>query len=813
MQDNKTTKRTTYRAKPHKTLRKLNLLRLTIVICVFIALAFVGATAGLVMYSSSSMPAWDPTALQPNLPSYILDKDGNEITKIFVENRVPIKFEEVPDTVKGAFLAIEDVRFYDHNGLDLRRIVGAVLADIKAGKAAQGASTITQQLVKRAFLSPEKTIKRKIQEAILAIKLERKFTKNEIFEMYLNQIYFGEGAYGIQSASQVYFGKEAKKLNLEEAAMLAGLPKAPNSYDPFKNLESATKRRNTVLDSMSKFGFVTEDQAESAKAKKIALSGTKTTEITIYQYPYFVDYVTELLIKKYGEEKVYKGGLRVSTTLDPKIQKAAEEAMSNSKNFPKSKADKNGVIQPQAAVVVLDPHTGYIKAVVGGRDHKQKRQFNRAIDALRQPGSTFKPVAVYGPAFEKGKAPADVVDDSVFKTGSKTWKNYDGKFRGPITYRKAVALSVNIAAVKVMKETGVEKGVAFAKKLGITSIYDDKDTNLSTALGGLTTGVSPLELAGAYGAFANEGVFVQPTAITKITDRNGNIIEQSNPKKTIAMKKTTAYLMTDVLRTVVTSGTGAAASLGGRPVAGKTGTTSDDKDAWFAGFTQELVAVVWIGHDDPKHMNRIYGGSFPAKIWKSVMTKALKDVPVKNFHKPSGLVSGTVCSKSGNKPGDLCPKEDLVSDIFAKGTLPSKVCDAHNILQVCAESLLLPAEGCPQKTAMAFIKGKEPKEVCNLHKGITKPSGVAVCVDPSHGGILYLANIPGQGEEGGCPSSSVDYTDFAEGQAPSAHCTIPEHQIRPAPVTNPDQPTDPTTTDPNIPTINVPTKPVRNDLQ
>ncbi len=777
-----------------KTVRKLNPFRLVLVAGVFIGLVFFGSALGLILFSMKDLPAWDPTVLQPNLPSNIYDQNGNGITSIYVENRVPIQFEQIPDQVINAFLAIEDIRFYDHKGLDLRRIIGAFLADLKAGKAAQGASTITQQLVKRAFLSPEKTLQRKVQEAVLALKIERRFTKDEIFGMYLNQIYFGEGAYGIQSAAQVYFGKDVKELSLEEAALLAGLPKAPNSYNPFKNLEAATRRRNIVLDSMVKFDLLPREQAEAAKAKPVILTGTGGNQGGIYKFPYFVDHITDLLIAKYGEDTVYKGGLRVYTTLDPVIQTAAEEALGDPKNFPKPKYDDKGVVQPQAALAVLDPHTGHVKAIVGGRDHKQKRQFNRATDAVRQPGSAFKPVAVYGPAIEKGDAPADVVDDSPTKFGSYEYKNYDGKYRGLITYRTAVAYSVNVAAVKVMNETGITKSLNFAKKLGITTLVSSKsnpkqnDENLSSALGGLTQGVKPLELAAAYGAFANEGIYVQPIALLRVEDRNGNIIDQFQPQKTIAMKKTTAYLMTNMLCSVVTSGTGTAAALGNRQVAGKTGTTSEDKDAWFVGYTPELACAVWMGHDDPKQMTKIYGGSYPARIWRYVMSKALKDEPVREFPKPAGLVSATVCAKSGNLPSDNCPPEEQVTDVFAKDTVPTQVCDLHVRLEVCAVSNKLATDQCPQKVVQAFVKSLAPTQTCPLHPGSTQPLGVPVCTDPSHGGISYLALIAGPNQEGGCPPEIVRYQEFPVGQAPNAYCTIPAHQLRPKPPQSPDSP-------------------------
>lgn len=783
------------RSSRRKKKKKLNILRFSIVIVILIALIVSGSVAGLVMASLKDMPAWDPKALEPNLPSYIYDKDQNLITSIFVENRVPVQLEKVPKHVQNAFLAIEDARFYDHGGLDIKRIIGAAIADIKAGYKAQGASTITQQLAKIAFLKPEKSLKRKIQEASIALQLERKYTKDQLFEMYLNRIYFGEGAYGIQSAAQVYFGDNVDELELQEAALLAALPKAPNNYSPFKNPDAALKRRNLVLDQMLENGFATAEEVAAAKAKPIDLTGTKAKNMDKYPYPYFVDYVTDQLLEKYGEHKVYKGGLKVYTTLDPAIQTIAEKTLANKKNYPKTKTDKNGVAQPQAAVVVLDPHTGHIKALVGGRDHSQKLQFNRATDAFRQPGSAFKPIAAYGPALEKGESPGTSVEDLPLKVGSKTFKNYDGQYHGIVTYRTAVTHSYNIPAVNVLKDTGITKAINFAKKLGITSFVNSKDNakrndeNLSIALGGLTKGITPLELAGAYGAFANKGVYVQPVVITKITDRNDVEIDQGEfkPKKKVAMKETTAFMMTDMMRSVVQRGTGTAASLGKRPVAGKTGTTSDYKDAWFAGYTPELVGVVWMGHDDPTPMPGITGGKNPARIWKEVVGKALKDAPVKQFDAPGGLIRDTVCSISGDQPGPNCPKDSLVTEYFAKGKVPSKVCDVHVLVEVCAESNQLPNEYCPTKVKRAFVKDAKdikdaiPTQTCTMHgpgTATAQPSGTPVCSDPAHGGVLYLANIAGPGEEGGCPSQYVSYQNFTDGLAPTQSCPISEHQVK-----------------------------------
>ncbi|MDD3653710.1 MAG: penicillin-binding protein 1A, partial [Desulfotomaculaceae bacterium] len=601
--------------------RKLNLKRLFILLLCLIAIMIGCAGCGLVYTSIKDIPKLNSGSLETGASTLIYDKDGNLLTQIGVKNSIPVDLKEVPEIVRSAFLAVEDPHFYEHYGFSLRGIARAAWTDLTTGAIREGGSTITQQLVKVSFLTPETTIKRKLQELILAIQLERHYTKDEIFEMYLNNIYFGEGAYGIQAASQTYFGKDIDKVqSLEEAALLAGLPQAPSAYTPYRNPQGALDRRNIVLDSMVRNDYISETQAEQAKAKKIKLSGS---EPAARQYPcaYYLDYVTEELIKKYGETEVFKGGLRVYAAVDKKIQQIAEDAMAKNSNFPSSKADANDVLQPQGAVVILDPLTGYIKALVGGRDHTHMRQWNRATQTTRQPGSAFKPIAAYGPAIEyKGLGPASVVDDIPTKYGTYEPRNVDGRFRGLITLRTALTHSVNVAAVKLLMDTvGLNDAINFASGLGIK--LDPQTHGASMALGGLHTGVTPLQMAAAYGAFANEGNYVEPTAILRVEKADGIILEQNVPRRHQAMKATTAYLITDMMQSVVRSGTGTGAQIG-RPAAGKTGTTDDGKDIWFVGYTPELVGAVWIGHDTPTAMPQAYGGTYPARIWREIMSKA-----------------------------------------------------------------------------------------------------------------------------------------------------------------------------------------------
>mgnify|MGYP000586757517 CR=1 FL=1 len=708
--------------------KKLKLTRFILLLVLVLALGTGGTAFGMVLVSLKDLPAVNWDNLAPNAATLIYDKDGNLVTEIGLENRVPVDIEEVPPVVKKAFLAAEDNRFYQHHGVDLRAIARAAWNNLTS-RATQGGSTITQQLVKNCFLTPEQTFKRKIQEAYLAIQLERRYTKNEIFEMYLNWIYFGEGAYGIQAAAYTYFGKDVKDLDLAEAALLAGLPRAPSLYSPYRDLTVATQRRNAVLDSMARYAYITPEQAAEAKRRPIELKASSVKDKQ-YPYPYFIDYVTEQLVARYGEAKVFREGLKVYTTLDPKIQAYAEAAVADSRNFPATTRDKNGILQPQGAAVVLDPHTGYIKAIVGGREHTQARQWNRATRTRRQPGSAFKPIFVYGPAVDElGLGPASVIDDIPLKFPNWAPTNYDGRYRGLITMRTALTWSVNIAAVKVLQEVTLPKAVAFARELGITTLRPDKE-GLASALGGLYEGVTPLEMAGAYGTFANGGVYVEPTAIIRVEERDGTVLEQFTPRKKRVMKPTTAWLITDMLRSVVQQGTGTAAQIGGRPVAGKTGTTDKRENVWFCGYTPELVSVVWIGYDDQKKPLPYgsYGGTYPARIWRQIMSQALAGVPVKDFPRPVGIVTATVDSKSGLLPGPNTPPHHQVTDYFAEGTVPTEVDNTHVLVEICPVSGLLAGEYCPERVAQVRVQlpytvpefvedynERVPPKTCNLH--------------------------------------------------------------------------------------------------
>lgn len=618
------------RAKKAKKAGPLRRIRLFIALCLVV---FAGLGFGYIFADYQSLPAVGNN-MRPAVSSQVFDSHGRLITTLHSDqNRLPIDINKVPQNLQNAFIAAEDNRFYEHIGIDPIGIFRAIFANLTNRGIAQGGSTITQQLAKNAFLSQEQTLKRKIQEAMLALEIEHKYSKKEILEMYMNQIYFGQGAYGIQTAAKTYFNKDVNELTLTQCAMLAGLPKSPNYYSPFNNLNEAKKRKNVVLDQMVKYGYVSAAEAEDAKNQDLGLSKSHQSK-EADEYASFIDYVSQQVAKKYGDDALYKEGLKIYTTMDVDKQHAAVRAM---RNLPNNYTDENGLTQPQAAIVSIDPKTGHILAMVGGRGQDS---FNRASMAVRQPGSAFKPF-VYLTALQHDMTPDTTMDDQPVTYGSWSPKNAGGSYSGTMTLSDALAHSVNTIAVQLADRVGTKNIIANAKKMGITTL-DAKDDNLAMALGGLTKGVTPLEMASAYGTFANKGVHVKPTAIVKILDRNGNVLEDASTlekeeTKTRVMSEREAYEMTTMLEGVIDHGTGTAAAIG-RPAAGKTGTTDDNKDAWFVGYTPDIVTAVWIGDDTGSHsLGEIYGGTIPAEIWKDYMSSATSDESGGDFSAPSGM--------------------------------------------------------------------------------------------------------------------------------------------------------------------------------
>ena len=596
-----------------------------------ICLMIMGAS---VLYGFSSLfapPNMDETLI-PDAASQFYDINGNVIyTTLSEERRVPVSIDKIPKHVQQAFIAIEDNRFYEHSGIDYRGTARALVSTL-SGREVQGGSTITQQLAKNAFLTQERSIIRKIKEAFIAKELEHKYTKDEILTMYLNQIYFGQGAYGIESASLYYFGKHVQNLDIAEAATLAAIPKSPNYYNPFENPKESKNRQELVIDQMVKYGFISADSAAKAKAKKMVYSTSHKQQNN--PRGYFFDMISQKVIAEVGADALYKGGLKIYTTLDMDMQLAAEKAM---RHLPNYYTDSKKLTQPQMALAAVDPKTGYVKAMIGGRGQDK---FNRATLAVRQPGSAFKPF-VYLTAMQNGFTPASIIEDKE-EEFAKGWKpqNSDMQWHGKVSLRTALKRSINVPTIKLAREVGVDKIVANVERMGITTLVDSgaySDVNLAMALGGLSKGVNPLEMASAYGVLATNGLYSKPIALLKIVDRDGKVLYQAKPQSKRVVDAASAYLTTNMLEDVLVSGTGGGMGIG-RPAAGKTGTTDTYIDAWFVGYTPDLSTAVWVGDDNNKPMQRMYGSGAPLSIWHEFMINALASTPRTGFSNPGVAV-------------------------------------------------------------------------------------------------------------------------------------------------------------------------------
>lgn len=646
---------------PHVPKKKSStFLKIFIGLIIFIIVMAVGVAIGFVT-ANLNVKADLSKDILPPASSHIYDSAGNEIAIIHAtENRVPVGIEQIPMNLQNAFVAIEDNRFYEHKGVDPRGLARAFYTNIVRGEIAEGGSTITQQLAKNAYLTQDRTYKRKIQEIFLALQLEKQYTKQEILELYLNQIYFGQGAYGVQAAAKTYFGKNVEDLNLTECAMLAGIPKSPNYYSPFNNINAAIERRNTVLDQMITYGYISHNEAVAAKSAEIVLAPPNVPE-KHKDAMYFIEYVTQLLVDRYGADAVYKEGLKVYTTIDLDIQRMAEQALLT--YLPEDYTDANGIVQPQGAVVAIEPKTGYIRAMVGGRGTDQ---FNRATMAERQPGSAFKPF-VFVAGLENGYTADTVIEDSPINIDGWKPQNDSRRFSGNVTLRTVATFSMNVPTVKIAQALGMDKAIFYAQEMGISTFVltgDHNDNNLATALGGLTRGVTPLEIASAYGTFANSGLYIPHNAITKVLDRNGNIIYEAQLEGRQVIAPESAAELTSMLEDVISKGTGKSAAIG-RPAAGKTGTTSDYKDAWFVGYTPDLVASVWIGNDDNYSLDGIMGGGLPATIWSHFMQNALLNVPAHDFDQ-------LVIERRNTKPAVQPPNNNRRRDNYEEEETPHR---------------------------------------------------------------------------------------------------------------------------------------------
>ena len=603
------------------------------------------------------------------------------IGEFFLERRAYVPLSKVPRYLKEAIISVEDSRFYDHSGIDLFGISRAFWKNIKAKEIVEGGSTITQQLSRSLFLNNEKKFSRKIKEILLAIKLERNISKDEILELYLNQVYFGRGAYGIEAAAQTYFGKSVADLDLQESATLAGLPQAPSAYSPIRYPGRALKRRNHVLKRMMAEERISASQYEIAEQLPLRLHTQNEKRLGSY----FIEYVRQQLEDRYKNSLVYKGGLHIHTTLDVDMQRNAEDAMrqglldldKRQKYFKIVNRD-NPTPEVEGAVMALEPGTGYIKALVGGFDFERSK-FNRAVQAKRQPGSAFKPI-LYLAALDSGFTPADVIIDSpivhVNLANHTSWKpnNYNRMFSGKTTLRRALASSRNVISIKLMEKIGIDRVVEYAKLMGIESpLYK----NLSLALG--TSEVSLMELISAYAVFPSGGFRSEPLSIKYVQDRDGKILDVFEIQKKRVISKETAYLMTSMLEEVIRNGTGSKAKSIKRPIAGKTGTTNNFIDAWFVGFTPELVVGVWVGFDEPRSLGPSETGSKAAlPIFVKFMKKTLKGMPVRDFSLPDDIIFVKIDKKTGLLASKDCPKENAIFEAFKKGTEPTKYSEIYS---------------------------------------------------------------------------------------------------------------------------------------
>ncbi|MDI6703741.1 MAG: penicillin-binding protein 1A [bacterium] len=636
----------------------------------------IGAGAGVILALLQELPSLSSleeyTGKSWAIPTKIYSIDNQIIAKFGTEEREIIGLEDCPKDLINAIISIEDANFYKHKGISLKGILRAFWVNLKALRIKEGGSTITQQLSKILFLTRERTFSRKIQEMILALKIELGYTKDEILERYLNKIYFGHGIYGIEAASNFYFNKSTKELNLAECALLAGIPRAPNRYSPILHPESAIARQSDVLNRMYALGYINSLQKEEAKkAMQKAIKKIKGHKISINKAPYFVEYIRQRLEEKYGENAIYKGGLKVYTTLDLKMQHHAQQALKEGLE----RLNRGRKKKVEGAFIAISPKTGYIKAMVGGSGFRKENQLNRTVQAKRQPGSAFKPF-LYAAAIEEGFTAASTIMDSpvVYKCQGGTWAphNYSGGFYGRVRLRKALEKSINVASVKLMNKVTPKKVVDYARNMGIKSVLRP---NLSLALG--TSEVTPLELVVAYSTFANLGIRVEPIAIRYIEDREGNSLMKNVPKRCRVLSEETAYIITSLLQGVVKRGT-AAKTVGARipyPIAGKTGTSDNFVDAWFIGYTPDLCAGVWIGHDEGRISlgKGQVGGVVAAPIFTDFFLRS--NIPFHNFRVPQNICYARVCEETGLLATPFCPK--TINEVFIKGIEPVSYCIKH----------------------------------------------------------------------------------------------------------------------------------------
>lgn len=694
---------------------------------------------GIVIYALAvSDSGLDYSSVGLNFSSviYCTDDEGNEVEydQVYGEqNRLWADISDMPEYLPQAFVAIEDERFYDHFGFDIPRTVKAAFNYVIKRDSSFGGSTINQQLVKNITGYDDTTAKRKIIEIIRAIDMDRKMSKTQILELYLNTIYLSQGCNGVETASNKYFGKSVSDLTLAESASIAGITQYPTKYDPILNPESNKTKQELVLAKMLELEMITQEEYDEAVAEELNIQNNDTDDALVTQ-SYYTDHVIEEVIpilqkelainKTMATQMIYRGGLQIYTTVEPKIQKAIDTVYSDpSKTI---KYDEENPIQ--AAIVVMDPYTGQIKGIGGGLGKKNsERGLNRATMSLRQPGSSIKPLSVYAPGFEyKAFTPSTIFTDEAYTVGNHTIKNYYDGYRGAMTVKYAVEQSVNTVAVKALEKIGLQKSYDFlVHNLNFTSI-DSRDKAYSPlALGGLTNGVSVLEMTAAYSAFVNKGIYTQAYTVEMIKDNDGKIIYENDKKSNVAMSESTAATMLSVLKSVVDNGTGSPARLSNVPVGGKTGTTDDDKDRWFMGVTPYYVAGVWVGYDVPQTVQG-YSVNPAAALWKAVMTKAHEGLEYKAFDISKSAASAVnLCMDSGKLASDLCYQDyrgsRVVTEYVGVANITNETCDVHKYVQVDKTTGKVAGPECSlSDVEMRIQPAGENDEVCS-HGGTAVP--------------------------------------------------------------------------------------------
>lgn len=664
--------------------------------------------------------------------SIIYDGQSDVVTRLHgVQDRTWVSISELQPSTVYAFISAEDARFFEHEGVDVIRIAGAIVADIKAGSYVQGASTISQQLIKLSHLTSEKTISRKAEEAALAYEMERQYSKEDILEMYLDYVYFGGGYYGIEAAAEGYFGVHASDLTLDQSAMLAGILKSPSGYAPHINYAASINRRNNILRLMRDYGYITDDEKKQASARRPTILHDKREEYS----GYYTDAVTKSAAALMGitVDELIRGGYNIYSAMDSDIQHYCEEMFKNGELFPAEDSE--------AAIVVLEPSTGMVVAMVGGRSYTGGISFNRATDIRRQPGSVIKPVIAYAPAFEYlNYTAADMILDEETTFADYTPSNYGNKYYGWVTVREAVTKSLNVPAVKTLSEVGVERAKDFAKRCGIE--FDDKDDSLALALGGFTYGVSPLQIAGAYSCFASGGIYNTPTLIKKITDRNGLTVYEYRQDSRRVMSEANAYILTSMLKSVVTEGTGHRLNTLDIPIAGKTGTVglaNGNRDAWMAGYTPEYTAVVWQGYDSDRLgllPSSATGGTYPALMLYELFNHIYPDGRSGDFEKPESVKQYSIDAKTLKKQhkavlaNAMTPQSSRVTEYFTEETAPEDVSgywavpgSAQNLLAVREEGGVMVSFDCPDDFGMYTLwrseagKAEKPLMTWNGREG------------------------------------------------------------------------------------------------